>query len=60
VRHSTSGNSRPHIVSSGYQDRCRVPGPIQPEGERSLRLQWIAGPILGTAAWLLLALEWVK
>lgn len=30
TRYTTTGNSRTHIVHHGYQDRPRVPGPIQP------------------------------
>lgn len=30
TRYTTTGNSRPHIVHHGYQDRPRVPGPLEP------------------------------
>ena len=26
----TTGNARPYIERTGYQDRMRVPGPIEP------------------------------
>jgi len=42
---------------TGYQRTMRVPGPFERE-EQPLRLQYIAAPIIGTLAWLLIAGGW--
>jgi hypothetical protein len=45
--------------STGYQRTMRVPGPFERE-EPPLRYRFIAMPIIGTLAWVLLAAGWVS
>jgi hypothetical protein len=42
-----------HKFRQGYQRTMRVPGPFERE-ERPLRFQYIAAPVIGTLAWLLM------
>ena len=50
-----SGNSRPHVVHHGYQDRCRVPGPLAHDTPEGGSL-WLVG--VGIAA-ALLGVSWL-
>lgn len=43
---------------TGYQRTPRVPGPFASE-ERPLRYRFIAAPIIGTLAYLLMVSEWL-
>lgn len=56
MRYHTHGNSNPD--RTGYQRTPRVPGPLLGE-ERPLQYRFIALPIIGTLAYLLLVSEWL-